>query len=110
MLNRFECAFRNASRLMLLDASNLADIQEDDSPKEVAMMLCQLHAEAGITTTAEALFARAASRGGSSWVEVPPQPRVRRDNDGDSDAADDSEVGAQSSTCLASAPPFSPSL
>ena len=73
------------------------------------MLLCQLHTEAiaGSTTTAEQLFARAAAKGARSWVEVPPPPRVRRDDDSDSDCGsdgmdgEDGEVRTRASVCRA---------
>lgn len=78
--------------LALLDDFNIE--AEDESPKEVAMLLCQLHAEAkaGSTMTADALFQRAAAKGTRSWVEVPPPPRVKNDDDSsDDDMCDDDD-------------------
>jgi pre-rRNA-processing protein TSR2 len=73
----------------LLDEFNID--AEDDSPSQVAQLLCVLHAEAkaGATATADTLLQRAASRPGSSWVEAPPPPRVRGDDDSDDDEVDD---------------------
>ena len=78
--------------LALLDDFNIE--AEDESPKEVAMLLCQLHSEAksGVTTTAELLFARAATKG-KSWVEVPPPPRAKTDDSSDDDMGSGDEDG-----------------
>lgn len=78
----------------LMDEFNVE--AEDDSPAQVAQLLCQLHAEAkaGVSTTATALLLRASKKGGSTWVEVPPPPRVKGDDDESSDDEcedDDSE-------------------
>lgn len=82
----------------LLDDALLDDFNveaEDESPSEVAKLLCQMHAEAraGSTATAEMVLQRMAGK--SSWVEVPPPPKVRGEDDSsDDDGADDDEPGA----------------
>lgn len=87
----------------LLDNALLDDFNveaEDDSPSQVAVLLCQLHGEAksGLTTTADQLLQRAATRGGSSWVEAPPPPRAHNDSSDDEDEGEESgdEGGASS--------------
>ena len=79
--------------LALLDDFNIE--AEDDSPYQVAQLLCQLHAEAksGQTQTAEQLLQRAATRGSASWIEVPPPPKVKGEDDSSSDDGDDGEDG-----------------
>jgi pre-rRNA-processing protein TSR2 len=66
---------------------------EDESPRQVAELLCALHTEArmGVTTLADQVLARAAGR--STWVEVPPPPRSRDDDSSDEDCGSDCEMG-----------------
>ena len=73
--------------LALIDDFNLE--AEDESPKEVAQILCTLHREAsaGLTTTADAVLQRVAGK--RSWVDVPPPPRARGDDDSSDDECDD---------------------
>lgn len=80
----------------LLDIALLDDFNieaEDDSPQQVAEVLCALHAEAltGSTATAEALLARAAGK--QTWVEVPPPPRAAGDSSDDDCEDDDDDHG-----------------
>eukprot|EP00964_Phaeocystis_antarctica_P161975 scaffold135307_cov69-Phaeocystis_antarctica.AAC.2 len=65
---------------------------EDESPKQVAEVLCKLHAEAlaGITTTAALLAERAAAKG-KSWVDAPLPPGRHRAGDSSDDESDDGE-------------------
>ena len=78
--------------IALLDDFNIES--EDDSPKQVALVLLTLHAEAkvGATTTADLLLARAATKG-SSWVECPPPPKAQADSSDDEDCDDDDDDG-----------------
>ena len=77
--------------LALIDDFNIE--AEDDSPKQVAEVLCMLHAEAsrGVSATADMLLERAAGK--SSWVQVPPPPRVRGDDDSSDEDIDDGAEG-----------------
>tara|TARA_B110001452_G_scaffold257570_1_gene251905 strand:- start:1530 stop:2084 length:555 start_codon:yes stop_codon:yes gene_type:complete len=74
---------------MFLDGALMEDFSveaEDESPRQVAEVLCLLHTEAraGATTTADALAARATK----TWVDAPLPPGQRRAND---DSSDDDE-------------------
>ena len=67
---------------------------EDESPRQVALVLCQLHTEArsGITTTAAQLAARSK---GKSWVDAPLPPDRKRagdSSDEDSEGEDDMDM------------------
>ena len=64
---------------------------EDESPRQVAELLCLLHSEAraGVTTTADALAQRAAARGAKTWVDAPVQTRRRADDESSDDGTDD---------------------
>ena len=65
---------------------------EDESPRQVAEVLCKLHAEAraGSTTTAALLAERAAAKG-KSWVDAPLPPGRKRAGDSSDDESDDGE-------------------
>ena len=66
---------------------------EDDSPSQVAQVLCVLHAEArqGGSATANAIIQNAAASGTTNWVDhAPPPPPSRADDSSDDD---DSEEG-----------------
>lgn len=73
----------------LIDEFNIE--AEDESPQQIAVLLCSMHAEAraGATTTADALIARAAGK--HTWVEVPPPPRAHGEDSSDDDDGDDDE-------------------
>ena len=65
---------------------------EDESPRQVAEVLCKLHAEAlaGSTTTAALLAERAAAKG-KSWVDAPLPPGRHRAGDSSDEESDDGE-------------------
>ena len=67
---------------------------EDESPRQVAEVLCKLHAEAlaGSTATAALLAERAAAKG-KSWVDAPLPPGRHRAGDSSDDESDDGEDG-----------------
>jgi len=78
----------------LLDAALIDDFNieaEDDSPAQIAVLLCALHTEAraGVTTTADTLLQRSAGK--STWVEVPPPPKAPGAEDSDDDCIDEDE-------------------
>ena len=62
---------------------------DDESPQEIAVLLCALHTEAraGVTKTADVLLARSAGK--RTWVEVPPPPRQRGEDDSSDEDIDD---------------------
>ena len=68
---------------------------DDESPKQVAELLCLLHAEAraGASTTADALAARATK----TWVDAPLPPGQRRagDDSSDEDEGEEGEEGEE---------------
>ena len=72
----------------LLDEFNVE--AEDESPRQVAELLCKMHAEAlaGGTATAAAVLERAAARGATTWVDA-ALPRPPRGADDSSDDDDD---------------------
>jgi len=76
----------------LIDDFNIE--AEDESPAQLAVLLCTMHeeAKAGTSPTADALLARAAGR--RTWVEVPPPPRARGDDDSSDDDCDEDEDGS----------------
>ena len=83
---------------MLLDSALIDDFNleaEDESPGQVAQVLCTLHAEAraGHTATAQALLQRAAASGGRSWVDVAPPRAARQADDSSDDEGTDDEDG-----------------
>ena len=72
---------------------------DDESPLEIATLLCALHTEAraGVTKTADVLLARSAGK--RTWVEVPPPPRQRGEDDSsDEDIDDDNDGGGGGGT------------
>ena len=78
----------------LLEQSLVDDFNveaEDESPNQVAHVLCQLHAEAkaGGSATADLLLQRTA--GTATWVDVAPPPRVHGESSDDDD--DEGEEG-----------------
>uniref|UniRef100_A0A7S4BXI1 Pre-rRNA-processing protein TSR2 homolog n=1 Tax=Chrysotila carterae TaxID=13221 RepID=A0A7S4BXI1_CHRCT len=87
----------------VLDQALLDDFNveaEDESPRQVAEVLCKLHTEAraGVDETARALLERLAAKRQSSWVEAPLPPKPKREDDssdeeGEEDEDGDSEMG-----------------
>ena len=80
----------------LLDSTMLDEFNieaEDDSPAQIARLLCIMHAEAraGTSTTALALLAEHASkRSESNWVVAPLPPKPEADSSDDEDDGEDS--------------------
>ena len=78
----------------LLDEFNVE--AEDESPRQVAELLCKMHAEAlaGGTATAAAVLERAAARGATTWVDAAlPRPPRGADDSSDDDDDGDGEDG-----------------
>ena len=69
---------------------------EDDSPSQVAQVLCTLHAEArqGGSATADAIIQKAAAHGAATWVDhAPPPPPSRADDSSDDDDGEEGDGG-----------------
>lgn len=75
--------------LALIDDFNIH--AEDESPKQVATLLVQLHTEAvaGGEAMASTLIDRFRTAGKSTWVQAAPPPRRRKD-----DSSDDEDCGS----------------
>lgn len=78
----------------LIDEFN--EVAEDDSPRQVAEVLCTLYREAreGSSATADMLLQRVGTKFNSSWVVVPPPPKAEGDSSDDEDADDDAMCGS----------------
>jgi len=81
----------------LLDSALLDDFNveaEDDSPAQVARLLCTLHSEAraGCSTTALGILEKHASkREQSNWVVAPLPPKQSTDSSDDEDIGEDGD-------------------
>eukprot|EP00312_Isochrysidales_sp_CCMP1244_P028750 CAMPEP_0202794506 /NCGR_PEP_ID=MMETSP1388-20130828/88179_1 /ASSEMBLY_ACC=CAM_ASM_000864 /TAXON_ID=37098 /ORGANISM="Isochrysis sp, Strain CCMP1244" /LENGTH=165 /DNA_ID=CAMNT_0049464353 /DNA_START=15 /DNA_END=509 /DNA_ORIENTATION=+ len=85
----------------LLDSALLDDFNieaEDDSPAQIARLLCTLHAEAkaGQLATANALLAKAAAkRPENNWIAAPLPPKARKAGDSSDEEGDEGEEAEQ---------------
>ena len=83
----------------LIDEFNIE--AEDESPKQVAQLLVQLHNEARSCgwETANALIEQARAKGAQSWVEVPPPPKAAVDSDSDDEGEEGEADGDAPMDC-----------